>query len=288
MYTKYYNMTILEKLISSRTTSLSDASVKAYRNAYESNKEKIGDHFYFLSQKKYLEQLNKLNDSLNSKYALLNMNIMIRNNESKPTIILVKARATLSEAIAKEMVEKLEDLELPDYTEYKEKIDALQKTDIQKYIVNSLILKYGLRNKDLNLNLIKNTRKKLVLDDKQNYCVIKAKEIQFVINDYKTFKSYGTKIIKLERKENKHLYNAIASYLAEGHTFLLDKKNKERIAESSLHSQIRALTNSYGTSSLFKMVVKYHRLKGDLDALKSLSKTRGTSLELISNNYNKA
>jgi hypothetical protein len=281
-------MTILDKLLSSRTTSLSDATVKAYRNAYESNIDKIGDHFYFISQKKYLERLNKIDDSLNSKYALLNMNIMIRINEGKPTDILVKSRTTLSDAIAKEMVNKLEDLELPDYGEYKEKNDALHKTDPQKYIVNSLILKYGLRNKDLNLNLIKNTRKKLVLDDKENYAVVKAKQIEFIINDYKTFKSYGVKKFSLERKENKQLYNAIASYLAEGHIYLLDKKNKERIAESSLHSQIRGLTNSYGTSSLFKMIVKHHRLKGDLDALKSLSKTRGTSLDLISSNYNKA
>ena len=281
-------MSILDKLLSARTTSLSDASVKAYRNAYESNIENIGEHFYFISQKKYLERLNKLEDSLNTKYSLINMNIMIRINEGKPTAILVKARAKLSDSIAVEMVEKLDDLELPDYTEYKEKIDALQKTDIQKYIVNSLILKYGLRNKDLNLNLIKNTRKKLVLDDKQNYAIVKAKEIQFVINDYKTFKSYGVKKFSLERKENKHLYNSIKSYLDEGHTFLLDKKNMGRIAESSLHSQIRALTGGYGTSSLFKMVVKYYRLKGDLDMLKALSKTRGTSLELISNNYNKA
>jgi hypothetical protein len=281
-------MTILEKLLSARTTSLSDATIKAYRNSYESNIENIGEHFFFVSQKKYLEHLNKLDDSLNSKYALLNINIMIRTNEGKPTAILVKARATLSEAIAKEMVEKLEDLELPDYTEYKEKVDALQKTDPQNYIVNSLILKYGFRNKDLNLNLIKNTKKKLVLDDKENYAVVKAKEIEFVINDYKTFKTYGTKKIKLSKKENKNLYNAIASYLAEGHIYLLDKKNMERIAQSSLHSQIRSLSNGYGTSSLFKMVVKYYRLKGDLDMLKELSKTRGTSLELISNNYNKA
>ena len=281
-------MTILDKLLSSRTTSLSDATIKAYRNAYESNIDKIGDHFYFISQKKYLERMNKLDDSLNTKYALLNMNIMIRTNEGKPIIILVKARATLSDAIAKEMVNKLEDLELPDYVEYKEKINKLQKTDPQKYIVNSLILKYGLRNKDLNLNLIKNTRKKLVLDDKENYAVVKAKEIQFVINDYKTFKSYGVKKFSLERKENKQLYNAIAEYLAAGHIYLLDKKNMERIAESSLHSQIRALTNSYGTSSLFKMVVKHFRMAGNLDMLKELSKTRGTSLELISNNYNKA
>jgi hypothetical protein len=120
-------MTILDKLLSSRTTSLSDATVKAYRNAYESNIDKIGDHFYFISQKKYLERLNKIDDSLNSKYALLNMNIMIRINEGKPTDILVKSRTTLSDAIAKEMVNKLEDLELPDYVEYKEKNDACKK-----------------------------------------------------------------------------------------------------------------------------------------------------------------
>ena len=171
-------MSILNKLLSSRTTSLSDASVKAYRNAYESNIDSIDDNFYFMSQKKYLERLNKLDDSLNTKYSLININIMIRNNEGKPTAILVKARAKLSDSIAKEMVEKLEDLELPDYMEYKEKVDGVIKSDIQKYIVNSLILKYGFRNKDLNLNLIKNTRKKLVLDDKENYGIVKAKEIE--------------------------------------------------------------------------------------------------------------
>jgi len=280
-------MNVLDKLLETKL-ELSGASVKAYRNAYESNIETIGDNFYFMSQKKYLERLNKLDDSLNTKYSLLNMNIMIRNNEGKSNNVLVKARAKLSDAIAKEMVEKLHDLELPDYMEYKEKNDALQKTDIQKYIVNSLILKYGFRNKDLNLNLIKNTKKKLVLDNTQNYAIVKAKEIQFVINDYKTAKSYGVKNIKLERKENKNLYNAIKSYLEGGHIYLLDKKNMERITTSSLHSQIRKLTNSYGTSSLFKMIVKHYRLKGDLDMLKSLSKTRGTSLELISSNYNKA
>lgn len=280
-------MSILDKLLETKL-ELSGASVKAYRNAYESNIETIGDNFYFMSQKKYLERLNKLDDSLNSKYSLLNINIMIRNNEGKSNNVLVKARTKLSDAIAKEMVEKLHDLELPDYIEYKEKVETLQKTNPQKYIVNSLILKLGLRNKDLNLNLIKNTKKKLVLDKTQNYCVVKAKELEFIINDYKTFKTYGTKKIKLSKRENKQLYNAIDSYLKDGHIYLLDKKNMERITTSSLHSQIRKLTNGYGTSSLFKMVVKHFRMAGDLDMLKMLSKTRGTSLELISNNYNKA
>ena len=57
---------------------------------------------------------------------------MIRNNEGKSNNVLVKARAKLSDAIAKEMVEKLHDLELPDYMEYKEKNDALQKNRYSK------------------------------------------------------------------------------------------------------------------------------------------------------------
>ena len=63
-------MNLLDKLLETKL-ELSGASVKAYRNAYESNIETIGDNFYFMSQKKYLERLNKLDDSLNTKYSLI-------------------------------------------------------------------------------------------------------------------------------------------------------------------------------------------------------------------------
>ena len=278
----------MEALFASKK-DLSEASKRTYTVAFNKNVEEVGDGFYHMSEKKYLEKLNQLSDNVsnNTKYSMLNLNIMIRKLESNPINILIKARDKLSHAIATETVVKLNDLELPTYTEYVDKIDKLDKLHPQQYIVNKLILMFGFRNMDLNMIILKNTKKKMVLDLNKNYMIIKAKEIELFINVYKTSKRYGQKVLKFTKKDNKKLYDAIKNYHEGEHIYLLDKKNRTQIAPSSLPSQIRYLTFNYGTSSLFKMLVSHFREKGDLDKLNELSKSRGTSMDVISVNYNK-
>tara|TARA_R110002072_G_scaffold71271_5_gene171100 strand:+ start:484 stop:1335 length:852 start_codon:yes stop_codon:yes gene_type:complete len=278
----------METLFASKK-DLSVGSKKTYTVAFNKNVEEVGDDFYHMSEKKYLEKLNQLSDDVsnNTKYSMLNLNIMLRKLENNPVNILVKAREKLSDAIATETVVKLNDLELPTYTEYVDKIDRLEKIHPQQYIVNKLILMFGFRNMDLNMIILKNTKKKMILDLNKNYMIIKAKEIELFINVYKTSKRYGQKVLKFSKKDNRKLYEAIKNYHDAEHHFLLDKKNRLEIAPSSLPSQIRYLTFNYGTSSLFKMIVKHFREKGDLDKLNELSKSRGTSMDVIAVNYNK-
>ena len=275
-----FNKLIEERNIKNENTKTS------YRYTYESASDKLGGFdVWNRENKKILEQLGHFDIPITAKYHILNMVIMFKKLHQRETSSLSKYRNELKIEIDADTKTRLEEMELPAYESYFSRID--KETNKRKYIINKLIQLFGFRNLDLMLTLQKMKRgQRPNLKDHVNKMIIQKKDVVLHILNYKTSSTYGNKKLRIEKSKYPLLVKTINEYYNEGFTYLLSKRNKEEIMKNALHKYIVLNTNNIGTSSLFKMIVKYHREKGNLNRLKELSDSRGTSLDTICSNYN--
>ncbi len=152
----------------------------------------------------------------------------------------------------------------------------------KEYIINFLIINYGVRNQDLNLTI---TRDKSVIskfnkDLPMNYLYMTKKYAYYIVNVYKTKDTYHQKKYMITRLP---FQEACENLLGDEYEHLL----LGDIDEASLSNTIQRMTfRSMGEGRLFKAVV-YNTIKsGNTKRLQELSKSRGTSLETILNDYN--
>jgi hypothetical protein len=149
----------------------------------------------------------------------------------------------------------------------------------QSYVINYLLIKYGVRNKDLNVFITDN--KQLVKkNNDQNYLYVKANSIDYIRNDYKTVNIYGGKIYNITDKK---FLQAVKSL--DNDTYLLNPDRK--IHESILTDYVKRHTyNKLTESDYFKINMK-HAFKSEATqaALKKLSESRGTSYDNLIKYY---
>ena len=125
---------------------------------------------------------------------------------------------------------------------------------------------------------------RLPKNDDTNYMIIQSRDILMEVRNYKTKATYGTKKIRINKKEHPKLVRAINRYYDLGFRDVLSTKHKEPIARTSLHSHIRNLTMGYGAGAVFKSVIQHLRLNGKLNRISEISKTRGTALQTLVDN----
>ena len=283
----------LNSLFANRT-DLAEGSKKHYRYIFHKAVDIFPDAeeetFNFSnSQAKIAEVINNADVKNYLKYELFKLAMVFRSADGRPTNSLIANFNKTKKLVEADGKEKLADLEIPDYENYFRENEKFAVFNQQKYIVNRLIQLYGFRNQDLDMEMVKQVGKGAkTIENNDNVLIIKQRLVTLRINKYKTLRTYGTKTISFTKKEHPILYKAIDTYYKEGYSHLLSRqgKTKEHISPKSIHSHIRTLTAGFGTGTLFKSIVKFHREKGDLTKLTELSKSRGTSMELISSTYN--
>jgi hypothetical protein len=274
---------MLQRLIDERNIT-NDATITAYTHADE-RLQKLHSHADYwkrseLGMKKLFE---KCEYSDSTKMQMLNLLIMVRRLELRPVASLEGMRNKLRKEIEAETKKNLPLLDLPDYDAY---FGELCPSDPQRYIVNSLIQIFGLRNLDMMMEFVKFKRGDQLPNFNRNYMIIQSRDVLMEIRDYKTRVAYGVKKLRITKKQHPQLVRCINDYVKAGHKFLLSKKNGDEIKKTSLHSHIRILTNGHGSGILFKSVINYHRTHAHLNKLAELSKSRGTSLSVICSSYN--
>ena len=275
-------------------TDLAEGSRKHYRYIFKKAVEIFPDAdeetFNFSnSQAKIAEVINTADVKNYLKYELFKLAMVFRSSEGRPTNALIANFNKTKKLVEADGKEKLANLDVPDYENYFRENEKFANWYQQKYIVNRLIQLYGLRNQDLDLEMVKQVGKGAkTIDNDDNVMIIKQRSVTLRINKYKTLRTYGTKFLTFTKKDEPVLHKAIETYYKEGYKHLLSKQGggKEHISIKSIHSHIRTLTGGHGTGTLFKSIVKHHREKGDLTRLTELSKSRGTSMEMISSVYN--
>ena len=239
--------------------------------------------YWTISELGMKKLMMKSNFSPSSLLQMLNLLIMIRRMELRPVASLTAYRNKLKKEIEEDTKTMLPLTELPDYEEY---FGGISLATPQRYIVNSLIQHFGLRNLDMLLKIVHYKRGVPLPDVKRNFLIIQSKDVLLEIRDFKTRTTYGIKKIRISHREHPVLVRCIKQYAADGHMYLLSKRNKDEIQKTSLHSHVRILTSGHGEGKLFKTVVDYHRRNANLNQLAALSKSRGTSMQTMCSSYN--
>lgn len=253
---------------------VSEGTIKTYKN--------IGDNLPFnilSNQPTIIKKLKATYENPNTLQLYLNMIILVRRYNGEETEKLIQLRNSLKEQIVKNRKENLTKLDdsLPSAEKVFEELDNLSGI---RYIINYLMMNHALRNKDINLKIVKS-----IPDSKdENYLMHKGR-VHLSINDYKTEKSHGEKSIKINDarfiKELKNLN------LKDG-DYLIAMKNGDKIKNvSTFNDKILNLTiDKLGQNKLTKIVIKDLLNNKSYDKLEQLSKDRGTSLSVLLKSYN--
>tara|TARA_R110000823_G_scaffold313516_1_gene441276 strand:+ start:828 stop:1700 length:873 start_codon:yes stop_codon:yes gene_type:complete len=275
---KKTNTDLIEKFLShlkkDKEKNLSTQTLKTYEN--------IGNSLPFnilTSQTTIIKKLKDLYDNPNTLALYLNMIILIRRFNDDETDKLIKMRNSLRDAIIKERKDNLTKFDdtLPTLKVINEELDNL--TGIQ-YIINYLIVNLGLRNQDMNLRMVKS------FDDvDDNQIKVKGKKVLLNINDYKTEKSFGKK--ELEINDSKFL-NELKNMKLNQDDYLITMKNGDKIKNIvTWNDKLKKLTiNQLGQNKLVKIVIRDLLNNKQYDKLEKLSKSRGTSLQVLLTSYN--
>lgn len=275
----------IEKLLEAK--NLTEQSKRTYRTNYFKITTKIDDRISRASEEEILNAITEMsNGKVNSELTYINLPIMIRSIYGSSIDKLLSRRELLFKIREKNQEkEKFKTLDIPSYKEIKDYIDGLYDTNKQKYIVNSLIFRYGVRNKDVNV-FITEKKKGEKYEDNKNYILIKKSSAEWIRNDYKTLKSYGRKVIIIKEKK---LLEAIKEMPL--NTYLLSGSSVG-LSENSLNTTITRMLYKHNGKNLtegdyFKvLVIEAQKQKEPMKRLSELARQRGTNLETIHEYYN--
>ena len=170
---------------------------------------------------------------------------------------------------------------LPPFMTYYEMINDLYDTNepekIRQYLVNKLIILTNCRNQDLIATIIQTKNELDKADPKKNYIYVKGKTVKFIRNNYKTAKTYGTKITTTRDEKLANACRIVYQH-DENHNVV-----PEKYWETNLSRFIHNSTFNLGETNIMKMYLKHYNR---LAKAKQISEKRGTSLETLHGNYN--
>ena len=221
----------------------------------------------------YVKQHVSSFDNPNTRLDMLNLIIVIRNELELSIEKLKEYRKELKQQQKAHQVTKMVDAgdKLMTYDDFVKALqEAYNKQEWKKYIVNYLIMTYGVLNKDLNLEIVK-TKKEM--KEGNNYLLLKKDKVIFIRDDYKTHKTYGKKTHEIH---DKLFYEAV-------------KKTGlgKLIAEQQISNGLRKLyINKMGEAKIFKMMIDKYYDDADSASIKRLAADRGTSLSVVQGFYN--
>ena len=168
--------------------------------------------------------------------------------------------------------------------------DVYEKEEWLKYIINFLLINYHVRNKDLNLMIVVELHYHQ-LNPNDNYLNIKNKGIEYIRNNYKTHKIYGTKIYTIKDKK---FINAVQQYFAMYknkyptiHSLPLLNNNLSRLQDESIAKAIQRATFKNLTESQYNdVIVSSIKSFKDIGKLKTIGERRGTDVKTLIKYYN--
>jgi len=237
-----------------------------------------------VSEKNILQFVSDENN-LNSQQALINIAIMIRKSNSQPTSKLQKKRDENKEKLkdfVKEKNQKLKDDGLPSYQDLLDYLeflyDSKRWTD---FIINYLLIYYHTRNEDVNFELVPFKR-----DTKENKNINylwyskRAKKATLYRRNYKTAGKHGMKTDVITDSKFLNAIKQIFECRKQGEegcdVFIPNKDNVGYFVK-------KATLNNLGENLYNKIIINHFR--NNLDKLKEISNSRGTSLDTLHENY---
>ena len=260
------------------------------KKTYQSNYNKLFKSGEFFNttitntpNNKIIQIIKDITDNAFNRQNYLTIPIKLKKLANKPVMELEIYREQNKAEVLNHKQDKKEEanllgLTLKDYENYVERLYTLGL--YEEYIINYLMLTYGVRTQDLDVVILDNKLKKEMRDD-DNYLIIYKTKIEYIRNKYKTYKTYGQKkyIIK-----DKKFINAVKELKRENFEPLLMKDGKRLNPETELNKVVQRMSFAkYGEGRLFKLLVDGY--KYDEKKIKELSDSRGTSVQEILSSY---
>jgi len=216
---------------------------------------------------------NKI-EKASSRLDLLNLVIVLRTIQELPTDKLKQYRTELSKERLNNQVSKMSDLKdklLSLHEFQKELMKSYEEGEWKKFIVNYLMMTYGVRNMDTDVEIVKS--KKDATDSNQNYLIISKDKVIWIRNKYKTVKTFGQQTHDITDPE---FVRAVKKH-GVGRLF----------TEGQISNSIRKLLiDKMNEARIFKMLIDDAYDKKDTIRINELSKSRGTSISTIKSFYN--
>lgn len=265
-------------------------TIKSYKQQYNKLKKIIDAEMeqsidiQNVSEKNILEFVSDENN-LNSQQALLNIAIMIRKMKKSPTSKLEKQRdenkAKLQNYV-KEKNQKLKDDGLPTYQDLLDYLAFLYESERWvDFIINYLLIHFHTRNEDVNFELVP-FKRDIKANPQLNYLWFskRAKKATLYRRNYKTAGKYG---MKTDTITDPKFLNAIKQI------FECRKKSPDDCVFIPNTQNVgyyvkRATLDNLGENIYNKIVISH--FKNDLNKLKEISESRGTSIDTLHENYN--
>ena len=221
----------------------------------------------------YVKEFISSFENPNTRLDMLNLIIVLRNIKELSVEKLKEYRSQLKQQQKSHQVQKMSDAgdKLMTYVDFTKALsEAYLKDEWKKYIVNYLMMRYGVRNKDLNLEIVK-TKKEMT--DGNNYLLLKKDKVVYIRDQYKTKLTYGKKTHEI----HDNLFHECVKKAGVG----------KLIAEAQISNGLRKLyLNKMGEAKVFKMMIDHYYEKDDSASIKRLAADRGTSLSVVQGFYN--
>jgi len=239
-----------------------------------------------ISEKNILEFVSSENN-LNSQQALINIAIMIRKMQKppQPTTKLMKQRDENKEKLkghVKEKNEKLKNDGLPSYQDLLDYLAFLYESERwTDFIINYLLIYFHTRNSDVNFELVEFKR-----DTKENKDINylwyskRAKKATLYRRNYKTAGKYGMKTDIITDSKFLNAIKQIFECRKKGEDCGVFIPNKENVG----YFVKKATLDNLGENIYNKIIINH--FKNDLNKLKEISESRGTSIDTLHENYN--
>lgn len=266
-------------------------TIKSYKQQYNKLKKIVDTQMeqsidiQNISEKNILEFVSD-ESNLNSQQALLNIAIMIRKMKKSPTTKLEKQRDENKEKLkgfVKEKNEKLKSDGLPSYQDLLDYLAFLYDSERWvDFIINYLLIYFHTRNEDVNFELVPFKR-----DTKENKDINylwyskRAKKATLYRRNYKTAGKYGMKtdVITDSKFLNaiKQIFECRKKGIEGCDVFIPNKENVGYYVKKST-------LDNLGENIYNKIIINHFR--NDLNKLKEISESRGTSIDTLHENYN--
>ena len=237
-----------------------------------------------ISEKNILEFVSDENN-LNSQQALINIAIMVRKMNEQPTSKLVKQRDLNKDKLKGFVKEKNQQLKNDGLPTYQDLLDYLEFLYESKrwtdFIINYLLIYYHTRNEDVNFELVP-FKRDIKANPDINYLWYskRAKKATLYRRNYKTAGKYGMKTDTITDSKFLNAIKQIFECRKKGEegcdVFIPNKENVGYFVKKST-------LDNLGENIYNKIIVNHFR--NNLDKLKEISQSRGTSLDTLHENY---
>ena len=262
--------------------NLADSTINNHMRNYDKIINILGEDFeYEYSDEDMIDSLRKQRLTLSQKLTIsstLSKYLKFRDIENEKVVEYI---FELNNDLRKGYNQRNKNLKY-DYTK-RDLINELNKFYTENkpkhYIVSYLLIKFNVRNTDLNLKIVKHMK---YTNKEDNFLVIRKHSIMYIRNNFKTKTSYGVK--KNEIKNNR-FYEMTEQFYNENKDTSIDEN---RISLFNTFHNSTKLVKRYSVFNLKESDIVKIILGKDNSLHKAsvISKKRGSSLDTLENSYN--